>query len=245
MNELDPRQRERLSRLGSWPIVLGTLAAAVLVANAIAVPLILTLVLGGSSDLADVADIATTPAVLFLSVLVGDGALALAAYLLVVRRGILSWRQMGLTGGTRGHPVLRGFGWAVAFIIVSSAAAILLAGFGIEQDQSDQFPIQDMGTLGRVGIWIAGVIFAPVTEEVFFRGYVFQAMAARKGVARGVIFSSLLFSLLHLNLAAFLPVALGGAVLALSYHRGGDLRVPIIAHALNNAFSFSMLLLTT
>lgn len=244
---IDPvpyRDEDALSRAGRWWVVLLTLAGAVVVANILALFLIVPLTLRGGG-LQNVSDLATDPAVLFVSVIVGDGALALAAYLLIVRRGILSWRQMGLTGAVRGHPVVRGVGWAVVFIVASTIVSTALASVGVDQTQSRQFPLQDMGVAGRVAIWVAGVLFAPVAEEIFFRGYVFRAMSARYGTGQGLVWSSVLFSLLHLNLPAFLPVAVGGAVLAYSYHRSGDLWTPIIAHALNNAFSFSILMLSS
>ena len=91
---------------------------------------------------------------------------------------------------------------------------------------------------------MAGVAFAPFAEEVFFRGYVYRAMSERKGVLRGVVYSSLLFGAIHWNLGAFLPITAGAVLLALSFRRTGHLLTPIVAHALNNAFAFALLLVT-
>jgi membrane protease YdiL (CAAX protease family) len=87
-------------------------------------------------------------------------------------------------------------------------------------------------------------VLAPVAEEIFFRGYIFRAMSARKGLARGLAYSSVLFGLVHLNMAAFLPLAVGAVVLALGFRRTGSLWTPIVAHALNNAFAFALLTFT-
>jgi membrane protease YdiL (CAAX protease family) len=84
-------------------------------------------------------------------------------------------------------------------------------------------------------------VLAPLAEEIFFRGYVFRAMSARKGYARGLVYSSMLFGLVHFNLAAFLPLTVGAVLLAVSYRRSGSLWTPIVAHALNNAFAFTLL----
>lgn len=242
MIALAEHRRARLAHYGSWPVVLGTLVAALFVSNVFAAPLIAVVAGAAGGGIGTFTELVTKPWVLFLSIVAGDGALFLAVYVLLVRRGVLSWREMGLTGGVGTRSLVRGMGWAAVFVAASGAVSFLLAALGVQQNQAQQFPLQGMGPAGRIGIWIAGVIVAPVTEEIFFRGYVFRAMAERKGTVRGVIYSSALFSLLHLNRAAFLPLAVGGSILAVSYRRTGDLWTPIIAHALNNAFSFSILL---
>ena len=94
-----------------------------------------------------------------------------------------------------------------------------------------------------MAIWIAGIILAPFTEEIFFRGFLFRAIAMRKGLLRGIVYSSVIFGIVHLNLPALLPITAGAALLAIAYHRSDNLWVPIIAHALNNLFAFLLLTL--
>jgi uncharacterized protein len=77
-------------------------------------------------------------------------------------------------------------------------------------------------------------VVAPINEELLFRGVIYRGMRQRFGRAPALVVSGLLFGLLHANWAGFLPLALLGAVLALAYEQSGDIRVPIVAHALFN-----------
>jgi len=77
-------------------------------------------------------------------------------------------------------------------------------------------------------------VLAPLNEELLFRGVVFRSLRQRfgRGIALGV--SGALFGAMHFNLAGFLPLAVLGVALAIAYEHSGDIRVPVIAHALFN-----------
>lgn len=77
-------------------------------------------------------------------------------------------------------------------------------------------------------------VVAPINEELLFRGVIYRGIRQRFGRAPALVASGLLFGLLHANWAGFLPLALLGAALALAYEHSGDIRVPIVAHALFN-----------
>jgi len=185
------------------------------------------------------------PRVVALAILATDAALLAGVYLVVIRRGVAGWRDLGLRASGTRRPVVVGLGYGLLFVLASGSISLLLAAFGVQQDQAALFPLTDAGPWARAALVTAGVVFAPVAEEVFFRGFVFQAMAARKGLVRGLIYSSILFAAVHGNVAAFLPLIAGSAVLAYSLHRTGTLWVPIFAHAFNNAFAFAALLLSS
>ena len=235
--ELDPQElrRQGLARVGSWPVVVAAVLVTQVLGAVLAVPL-LALFPGGLSQ-----GVLSSPYALFLLVLIGDLGFAGIVWLLLVRPGLSSLQDMGLVGRGALPAALRGLLWGMLFILASGAIQLLLTLFGVTSDQASQFPLQQSGTVGRLAIWVAGVVLAPIAEEIFFRGYVFRAMSARKGYARGLVYSSALFGLLHFNLAAFLPLAVGAMLLALSYRRTGSLWTPIVAHALNNAFAFAAL----
>jgi uncharacterized protein len=191
------------------------------------------------------------PVVLSLGILTQGVAGVLVVYLLLVRRGVLSWKRMGFTGPRVPNFFLRGVGWGILFLVVAAVIELLQRQAGVEIRQPEFEVIRDATPLGKAAIWVAGVIVAPLSEEIVFRGYIFRALKARKGLLRGVVYSSALFALLHIdpsqgltNAGAFLPILAGAGIIALAYHRSGDLWVPITAHALNNAFAFTALLLS-
>ncbi len=88
------------------------------------------------------------------------------------------------------------------------------------------------------GALILGVIAigvsAPLGEEMFMRGFLFNALKRRFGVAAGIVLSALLFTLPHTYALGLLPVFLMGMLLAWVYHNSGSLWTSIIVHAMNN-----------
>ena len=231
--------RSPLAEYGSWPWVLGTLGAVLLALLALSV-----FYAAGRAAVGRPAASATSPALFFLLIVLEDAIFLTAVYLLLIRRRVVTWGELGLRRSGAGRAAIAGLGWGVLFIIVAGILEYILGSLGVRQTQAAEFPLQGASALGVAGILVAGVAFAPFAEEVFFRGYVYRAMSERKGVLRGVVYSSALFGAVHWNLGAFLPIAAGAVLLALSFRRTNHLLTPIVAHALNNAFAFALLLLT-
>ena len=83
---------------------------------------------------------------------------------------------------------------------------------------------------------IGAVIFAPVVEELLFRGVLLRALLRRTAPVTAVFGSALIFALVHYigdpNTLPFLPALTGlGAVLAVVALRSGDLSTSIFIHA--------------
>jgi membrane protease YdiL (CAAX protease family) len=85
---------------------------------------------------------------------------------------------------------------------------------------------------------LVGTLVAPVAEEVFFRGILF-GFIRRWGAVAAIVFSSLIFVLIHPT-GSGLPVVqiVGGFLFAVSYETGKSLMVPIVIHVLGNASIF-------
>ncbi|MGF1488512.1 MAG: lysostaphin resistance A-like protein [Prochloraceae cyanobacterium] len=81
------------------------------------------------------------------------------------------------------------------------------------------------------------VIVAPITEEFIFRGAILHRWSTKWGIVAGILMSSFVFGLLHLNIFV-ITISIGGIIYALLYIKTGSLLVPIIAHALNNFLFF-------
>jgi membrane protease YdiL (CAAX protease family) len=78
------------------------------------------------------------------------------------------------------------------------------------------------------------VIVGPLAEEVFFRHYALRALAVRLGFPAALVFSSMLFALIHLNLSGTPIYFAIGCVLGWAYHRTGRLVTPLVGHATLN-----------
>jgi membrane protease YdiL (CAAX protease family) len=84
------------------------------------------------------------------------------------------------------------------------------------------------------------VLVAPVAEELLFRGYLMNLWISRWGLWAGVLLSSLVFGLFHVERVAF--AAPLGIIFALVYLRYDSLWPGIALHASYNLLAFPWLL---
>ena len=96
--------------------------------------------------------------------------------------------------------------------------------------------------------FFAVVIFAPLTEELLFRGMLARYLFPKQDKSKQVLFllvSSVLFALIHFpgTLQQFLVYASLGLSLGLAYVSRKGLLYSISLHALNNLVSFLMILM--
>ena len=122
--------------------------------------------------------------------------------------------------------------------------AVLLA-FGFTPEEQDILKIirGAKNPLVRGYLLALAVAVAPAFEETFFRGFMYPALKRRLGVAGGLAVVSLVFATIHLNLNAFVPIFVLGAMLGLAYEATGTILVPITVHALFNTANLVFLLL--
>lgn len=81
----------------------------------------------------------------------------------------------------------------------------------------------------------SSVIVSPIYEEVLYRGFIYPTLRNRFGVKKAIVFSALIFSLVHLPSIDILPVNfVNGLVFAILYERTNSIYVPMVAHALFN-----------
>ena len=85
--------------------------------------------------------------------------------------------------------------------------------------------------------WIAMVIFAPIFEELFIRGFLFIGFRqSRLGPAGAVILTALIWASLHIQYGLFQIAAIFilGIILGIVRHKTGSILNPLIIHTLNN-----------
>jgi len=97
--------------------------------------------------------------------------------------------------------------------------------------------------LAALATYEALAVWTPVTEEIFFRGFVFAGLVPRLGIPRAIIVSALVFSAFHLSIGVLLPIFVTGMLLAWLYHRTGSLWPGIAAHAGQNALAVSAVII--
>ena len=88
--------------------------------------------------------------------------------------------------------------------------------------------------------WIAfillGVLLAPITEELLFRGLILRGLLQHYSVNRAVVLSALLFAMVHLSPWQFTGAFVFGLLSGFLYFRTGSLIPSLGAHALLNGY---------
>ncbi len=149
----------------------------------------------------------------------------------------IPWRSLGF-GMFRWDTLGIGCGLVVVSYGVIALYGLILFRFGIETQGQQIIKIFE-AIESPVWLFITGVIIAPFVEEIFFRGFLFQGFRQRYGWIGGMLLSSAIFAIAHLDPAALVPTFILGSVLAYVYHRSNSLWPGMTLHALVNAFGLS------
>jgi membrane protease YdiL (CAAX protease family) len=138
-------------------------------------------------------------------------------------------------------------GFVLVFIGISALEILFntLTGTSSSDSINTSFMTDTYTTAGWLPLlWVAVVVFAPVFEEAFFRGFLYVGLErSRIGVAGTIIFTSLVWAALHMqyNLIGMATIVIMGVVLGIMRRKTRSLWPTIIFHSLWN---FTALLLT-
>ena len=80
-------------------------------------------------------------------------------------------------------------------------------------------------------------IFTPILEELVYRGIVYKNIRAVSKAGYSILFSALLFGLIHANIVQFIYAFLIGILLAYFLEREKTILAPILAHMFANLFA--------
>jgi membrane protease YdiL (CAAX protease family) len=81
---------------------------------------------------------------------------------------------------------------------------------------------------------VFAAVFGPVIEELFFRGFMYNAFKKRIGVFAAMLVTASAFAALHAHAVGFLPIMILGMLLAYLYEKTGTLVSSITVHAMHN-----------
>jgi len=81
------------------------------------------------------------------------------------------------------------------------------------------------------------VIAAPILEEFIFRGIILDGLLKIYSPLKSIIFSSILFGIIHLNPWQFVSAFLFGIIAGWVYYKTANLTLPILMHFATNLFS--------
>lgn len=77
-------------------------------------------------------------------------------------------------------------------------------------------------------------VAGPVIEELFFRGFMYNAFKKRIGVFAAMVVTAGAFAALHAHAVGFVPIMILGMLLAYMYEKTGTLVSSITVHAIHN-----------
>ena len=147
----------------------------------------------------------------------------------------IHWKHLGFGKFTVN---VMGIGCGLLFggyaIILIHNAILYAFGLGTQGDQIFEILNQ---LDSPVWFFFVGAIIAPLVEEIFFRGFLFQGFRQKYGWLPAILLSSAIFGVAHLDPVSLIPTFILGCVLAYVYHRSNSLWPGIIFHAMINSFS--------
>ncbi len=155
----------------------------------------------------------------------------------------VNWRAIGVGRFSWGIVSL-GFGLLVISYVIIAIHNYILTALGIPTQG-----VEVSGLFQRLDtpIWFffVGAVLAPLVEETFFRGFLFQGFRAKYGWIVGILLSSAIFAIAHLDFASLIPTFILGSLLAYLYHRTNSIWPGVILHMTVNTFGLLSIYLLT
>lgn len=179
---------------------------------------------------------------LILALLVQSALFVVVAVRLRDRHGLgqlassragLSIRYQAAVGALAGGAALGG----------SIVLSLVLMSLGIEPEEQGWIVGLARGGDGvPVVLLLLMVVAVPLGEELLFRGYVFERLRRSAGLVVAYLISTALFAVVHGNPSAMVLYLYLGLVMAWAYHHTEGALAPVLAHGINNAAAFVLLL---
>jgi membrane protease YdiL (CAAX protease family) len=219
---------------GRFPV--GARGALLGLLVAVGATLALVVVLAIAYTAAGVENLDDSKSFGFVATLAGDFALVSAAWLMVGEGRRISLETFGVR---RFKP--SAIGWVLlAFAVYLTLAAIYSVLVNPPPDKlPDELGAKDSTLLAVLtGVFVIAV--APLAEEFFFRGFLFQALRNSWGPVFGALSSAVIFSAIHAEPDKFVQLAILGTALAFVFNKTDSLWPCIMLHALNNTLAFAV-----
>ncbi|MCD6383272.1 MAG: CPBP family intramembrane metalloprotease [Thermoplasmata archaeon] len=157
------------------------------------------------------------------------GGIILACLSLSKNPATLGWKRKKKIG----RAVLYGILGAVAMLAILIVYFLLISLFFPNLKSPSNVP-EMRGRWEVLYFLISAALLAPVGEETFFRGLLYETLKRRWGWVASALTSALLFSIAHISLISILPIFFGGIILAYLKEKNDWLLPPVITHSTYN-----------
>jgi membrane protease YdiL (CAAX protease family) len=134
---------------------------------------------------------------------------------------------------------------AIAYFGYVAVAIVIAALLQPEQEDVTRDLGFGEGPLGSTAAALLIIVAAPLSEELFFRGFMFRGLRRSVPFVIAALISSVVWGLFHYtgpdSWGVVLQLSIFGIALAWLYERTGSIWPTIAVHALNNAIAFALL----
>jgi membrane protease YdiL (CAAX protease family) len=155
--------------------------------------------------------------------------------------GVATGAELGLRRPI--HPAIKAS--LIAYFGYIGCALVIAALIRPEQEDVTRELGFGEGGIADVVVPLLIIVAAPLSEEVFFRGFIFAGLRRGTPFALAGAISAGIWGLFHYtgtdSWGVVLQLTVFGIALAWLYERTGSLWPPIAVHAINNALAFAVL----
>ena len=226
-------------RPGNVPWQWRDVLLAVVIAAAPIAALTVLGTISGSGSSASAKPTAGFALAAIVSTVLVDGWLVFWAWFFSLRKYRLPLASFGF----RRFEERSSWGVAAAVIVGGVLATIILGDISdfVYRHVVGPVPQENVVTIfphtsaGLVLFIVLAVLIAPVLEETFFRGFVFQGLARSWGPIAGALISALVFAAWHQQLSVLIPIFGLGVLLAAAFYWTRSIYTNMTMHAVFNA----------
>jgi hypothetical protein len=180
---------------------------------------------------------------LMLLVIVQDVIIVGAAWTFSVLRYRIEWEQLGLRRFDAAFGCLFSFALLGLSYAIRICYVVIAMALGLELQPQEVIYRMDVSGWNFLITFLSVAVIAPLTEEIFFRGFLYAGLRTRVGMPKAMLISTLFFTALHFSVDAFIPIFVLGLFLAWVYEKTGSLYPGILLHAANNGIALIVLAL--
>ena len=183
------------------------------------------------------------PGVATILVAALDVTMIVAVFIFGVGRYRVPWSIAGLRIPRRPTAALL-LPWLVLLMSLTLSALYGVAARygGWESLEPSTLPVDILGSgVLKVINMLVLTLWVPMSEELFFRGFLLTGLLHRMGPAGAAVASSLLFAVGHGSLGALVPTLIAGLLLSWLYLRTRSLVPCFMVHSSQNIIAVSFL----
>ena len=184
-----------------------------------------------------------TLVMLFIFMVLGEGAIPLGAWLFSVRKYRCRWEALGF----RKFDIKKGLLLAIIItciglgISIGYEALLQRLGWGTS---SDTYLLFNANGIGTAFFAITAAVVAPLAEETFFRGFMLQGINKRLKFVWAAIISAAIFALGHMSPTGLVPIFILGLMLAWLFNKTQSIWPCIIVHCAYNSIALIFMIIS-